>query len=172
MIKLFTQVLLILSLFFQLVVPAFAKDDLVYVVPIAGTINPGMASFVERTYHEAEKAGAARVILEIDTYGGYIDSAIRIEERVLASSVPTSSYVTKKAVSAGVLVTLAGEKVFMAPGAVIGAAEPRVGKQKADEKVVSMWAGKLRDAAEIHGKDGTIAAAMADADIEIPGLKA
>lgn len=60
----------------------------------------------------------------------------------------------------------------MAPGTTIGAAEPRVGEKKADEKTVSMWAQKLASTAEIYGRDRKIAAAMADADIEIPGLVA
>ncbi|ATW25338.1 NfeD family protein [Candidatus Formimonas warabiya] len=166
------QVLCAVILFFSLVVPVFAKPgDLVYVVPIKGTIDPGLATFVERIYEEAEQAGAARVILEIDTYGGYIDAAIRIKERALASTVPTSSFVTKKAISAGALITLAGEKIFMASGTTIGAAEPRAGEEKADEKVVSMWAQELRATAEAYGRDGNIAAAMADSDIVIPGLK-
>ncbi|MEL7568800.1 MAG: nodulation protein NfeD, partial [Dehalobacterium sp.] len=171
--KLFTRWLWAMILLLVLYVPASAQPgNLVYVVPIEGTIDPALATFVERTYDEAERAGATRVILEIDTYGGYIDAAIRINERVMTSPVPTSSFVTRKAISAGVLITLSGEKIFMAPGTTIGAAEPRVGNEKADEKVVSMWSQKLRAAAETHGRDGNIAAAMADEDLEISGLKA
>jgi membrane-bound serine protease (ClpP class) len=144
---------------------------LVYVIPVEGTIDPALASFVDRIYDEAEDLGAARVILEIDTYGGYIDSAIRIKERVMLSPIPTSSFITKKAISAGALIALSGETIFMAPGTTMGAAEPRVGEKKADEKVVSMWAQELRAAAETYGRRGDIAAAMADADLEIEGIK-
>lgn len=171
--KLFTRSLWAMIFLLVLYVPALAKPgDLVYVVPIEGTIDPALATFVDRVYDEAEQVGAARMILEIDTYGGYIDAAIRIKERVMLSPVPTSSFVTKKAISAGALITLSGEKIFMAPGTTIGAAEPRVGEEKADEKVVSMWSQELRAAAETYGRDGDIAAAMADADIEIKDLKA
>lgn len=163
----------IMLFMFISVVSAFAQQKgPVYIIPIDGTIDPTLASFVEKTYDEAEQAGATRVVLEIDTYGGYIDAAIRIKERVMSSSVPTTSFVTKKAISAGALITLSGEKIFMAPGTTIGAAEPRIGEEKADEKVVSMWSQELRAAAETHGRDGDIAAAMADADIEIKDLKA
>ncbi|MCR6544937.1 nodulation protein NfeD [Dehalobacterium formicoaceticum] len=173
MCKLRTQWFWILLILLILSVPALAQPgDVVYIIPIEGNIDPALASFVERIYDEAEEADAARVILEIDTYGGYIDAAILINERALRSSVPTTSFVTKKAISAGALITLSGEKIFMAPGTTIGAAEPRLGDQKADEKVVSMWSQKLRAAAETYGRDGNIAAAMADADIEIEGLKA
>jgi len=171
--RLFIRSLWAMIILLVLYVPVMAKPgDIVYVVPIEGTIDPGLATYVDRAYNEAEQAGATRVILEIDTYGGYIDAAIRIKERVMLSPVPTSSFVTKKAISAGALITLSGEKIFMAPGTTIGAAEPRVGEKKADEKVVSMWAQALRSAAETYGRDGDIAAAMADADIEIKDLKA
>lgn len=171
--KWFTRSLWAILILLVLNVPVLAKPgDLVYVIPIEGTIDPALASFVERIYDEAEQAGATRVILEIDTYGGYIDGAIRINERAMLSSVPTSSFVAKKAISAGVLIALSGEKIFMAPGTTIGAAEPRVGEEKADPKVVSMWSQKLRAAAETYGRNGNIAAAMADADIVIKDLKA
>jgi membrane-bound serine protease (ClpP class) len=164
--------LLCTLLFFLLPVPGSAEPgDLVYVIPVEGTIDPALASFVDRIYDEAEDLGAARVILEIDTYGGYIDSAIRIKERVMLSPIPTSSFITKKAISAGALIALSGETIFMAPGTTMGAAEPRVGEKKADEKVVSMWAQELRAAAETYGRRGDIAAAMADADLEIEGIK-
>jgi membrane-bound serine protease (ClpP class) len=58
----------------------------------------------------------------------------------------------------------------MTPSATIGAAEPRIFNQTADTKVISVWAGKLTAVAEARGRDGLIAAAFADADIEIEGL--
>lgn len=169
--KIIKIITLFIYLFSICIVPGMAKaSDYVYVVPINGTIDPGLASFVERIYDEAEENGVTHIILEIDTYGGRIDAAIRIKERILASSIPTVSFVTKKAISAGALITLAGEKIAMAPATTIGAAEPRIGSKKADEKVLSMWRKTLADTAETRGRDGQIAAAMADADIEIPGL--
>ncbi|MGI6713310.1 MAG: NfeD family protein [Bacillota bacterium] len=171
--KIIIGILFVLGLFWIYVTQSIAKPgDTVYVIPIKGTIDPGLVSFVNRSFDEAEKLGAAVIILEIDTYGGRIDSAIQINERALASSSPVISFVTQKAISAGALIALSGEKIFMAPGTTIGAAEPRVGEKKADEKTVSMWAQKLASTAEIYGRDRKIAAAMADADIEIPGLVA
>jgi membrane-bound serine protease (ClpP class) len=170
--KIFTGFIWVVLILTVLLAPGWAKPgDLVYVVPIEGNIDPALATFVDRVYDEAEEMGAARVILEIDTYGGYIDAAIRIKERVMLSDVPTSTFVEKKAISAGALIALSGEKIFMAPGTTMGAAEPRVGTEKADEKVLSMWAQELRAAAETYGRRGDIAAAMADADIEIEGVK-
>jgi membrane-bound serine protease (ClpP class) len=58
----------------------------------------------------------------------------------------------------------------MTPAATMGAAEPRLLNTTADPKTVSFWAGKLTATAEARGRDGQIAAAFADADIEIEGL--
>jgi len=154
----------------SLVWPAEAQASVVYHARLSGTVEGGMAAFVERVCREAEENRADLLLLEIDTYGGRIDSAIAIKERILACQVPTASFVSGKAISAGALIALAGEKVVMAPGTTIGAAEPRLGEEKADEKIVSMWSKELASTAEARGRDGQIAAAMADADIAIPDL--
>lgn len=151
-------------------VPALAAGE-TYVIPIRGDIDNGNWRFIERAYREAQANGAEAIIFEIDTYGGYLDSAINITDLILASAIPTYCYVDNKAISAGSLIALAGETVVMTPGATIGAAEPRQwNNETADPKVVSMWAAKLSAVAQTRGRDGQIAAAFADADIVIEGL--
>lgn len=149
---------------------AAAPGGPVYVVPIAGTIDPGLATFVERVYAEAEGEAAAAVILEIDTPGGLIASAQQMRNTIRRSPLTTIAYVREQALSAGVLISLAADVLVMAPGTTIGAAEPRVGTAPADEKTVSAWAGELAAAATEHGRDPEIARAMADADVAIPGV--
>lgn len=141
-----------------------------YVIPIRGDIDNGNLLFVQRAYSEALSGGAEAIVFEIDTYGGSIDSAINIKDIIMSSQVPTVCFVTNKAISAGSLIALAGEQMAMRPGSTIGAAEPRVGSQKADEKTLSMWSAQLSSVAEARGRDGKIAAAMADSDIVIEGL--
>ena len=150
--------------------PVYAQAAVVYVVPVSGTVDGGLAAYIDRACREAEDDQADLLLLEIDTYGGRVDSAITIKERILRCQVPTASFVTGKAISAGALIALAGEKMVMAPGTTIGAAEPRLGEAKADEKVVSMWSKELAATAEARGRNGQIAAAMADSDIAIAGL--
>ena len=58
----------------------------------------------------------------------------------------------------------------MKTGGSIGAAEPRLGDEKADEKVVSFWTAQLTSAAESHGRDTKLAAAMSDSRVVIEGL--
>ncbi len=81
-------------------------------------------------------------------------------------------FVANKAISAGALIALSGNDLLMAPGSVIGAAEPRSGSEPVDEKYLSMWRAELAAAAQARGKDPDIAAAMADASIVIEGLSA
>lgn len=115
--KIIIGILFVLGLFWIYVTQSIAKPgDTVYVIPIKGTIDPGLVSFVNRSFDEAEKLGAAVIILEIDTYGGRIDSAIQINERALASSSPVISFVTQKAISAGALIALSGEKNIYGSG--------------------------------------------------------
>lgn len=147
-----------------------STSDVVYVVPVERVIDRGLASFVKRSYAEAEANGVKAVILEIDTPGGYINDALAIRDTINHSSVSTIAFVRGGAISAGALIALVADTLVMAPGTTIGAAEPRLGNKKADEKTVSYWAAQLAAAAEEHNRNPKVAAAMADADIEIPNL--
>ena len=167
----------VLSVFISIIVAtilttsAFASPaQMVYVIPVDGTIDPGQAKFIERNYREAEKLQAAMVLLEIDTPGGLVDAALDIRDTVRRSSMPTTAYVRGGAISAGALITLACKTIAMEPGATIGAAEPRIGDKKADEKYISYFAKEMASTAEVNGRNPDIAAAMVDSDIEIPGL--
>lgn len=138
----------------------------VYVIPIEGTIDEGLAAFVERALAEARDAGAVAVLLEINTFGGRVDSATRIKDGLTAMPVPVVAFVTQRAWSAGALIALGARYIAMAPGTSIGAAEPR----PADEKVISALRKEFEAAAEARGRDPLIAGAMVDADVEIEGV--
>ncbi len=139
----------------------------VYIIPIHGVIDWGVAGFVSRALREAAQANARAVIVEIDTPGGRLDAVIDISAAMLVSPVPVMiSFVTREATSAGVLITISAPKVVMAPGSTIGAAEPR----PLTEKVLSYWKSRLRAAAEATDRDPILVEAMADARIEIEGV--
>lgn len=150
--------------------PQAAGQD-VYRVPVVGEIELGLAPFIERSVREAERAGAAAVILDIDTPGGRVDAAERIADAVSDAAVPVYAYVNRRAFSAGALISLATQRIYMRSGAVIGAATPIVGTgEKAPEKIVSAMRSEMRALAEARGLDPRIAEAMVDEDIEIPGV--
>jgi len=148
----------------------------VYVVPIEGVIDLGLAPFVARVLAEAEKAGAAAVILEVNTFGGRVDAAVQIRDSLLTARVPTVAFVNKRAISAGALISLAAEKLAMADGGTIGAATPVQagapggGTQPTSEKTVSYVRKEFRATAESRKRPPAIAEAMVDPDVAIDGV--
>lgn len=143
------------------------SSEKVVFIPVKGTIEPGMVSFIERSLDKAYHMGAKKVILEIDTPGGLIQSAKEIKSLVIDSRTPTVAFISNEAKSAGALISLAAGKIYMNPGASIGAAEPIPN----NEKILSSWRSDLRATAEAHGRNPEIAAGMADRNIVIEKVK-
>ena len=137
----------------------------VYVLPITGEIDFGLAAFVRRGLAAAEQNGAA-VVLEINSFGGLVAAATEIRDAVVRAEVPVISYITDRAWSAGALIALAAPQIAMAPGSSIGAAEPR----PAEEKTISAVRAEFEATAQRTGRNPLIAAAMVDADVVVEGL--
>jgi membrane-bound serine protease (ClpP class) len=154
--------------------PTQPARPVVYVVPIQGIIDLGLAPFVQRVLDEA--AGAAAVILEINTFGGRVDAAVLIRDALLQTRVRTVAFINKRAISAGALISLAAEIIVMADGGTIGAAtpvtlgEPGGPAQPVAEKSVSYVRKEFRSTAEARKRPPLLAEAMVDADVEIPGV--
>jgi membrane-bound serine protease (ClpP class) len=155
--------------------PAQSKT-VVYVAPIEGIIDLGLAPFVRRVVEEAEKSGAAAVILKINTFGGRVDAAVLIRDTLLGAKVKTVAFIDKRAISAGALISLACHVIVMGDGGTIGAATPvqlggqRTGTQPTDEKTLSYVRKEFRSTAEFRKRPPLIAEAMVDPDVAIPGL--
>jgi membrane-bound serine protease (ClpP class) len=149
---------------------------LVYVAPIEGIIDLGLAPFVERVLAEATAAKADAVVLEINTFGGRVDAAVVIRDALLRSRVRTIAFVNKRAISAGALISLAAEKIVMADGGTIGAATPvQMGgpggaTKPVDEKSVSYMRKEFRSTAESRKRPPLVAEAMVDPDVVIAGV--
>jgi membrane-bound serine protease (ClpP class) len=143
----------------------------VYRVPVTGVIELGLAPFIERSLEEAAAGGAAAVVLDVDTPGGRVDAAERIADALRDSPVPVYAFVNRRAFSAGALISLAADQIYMMPGSVIGAATPVDGAgTKASEKIVSAMRSEMRALAEERGLDPRIAEAMVDESLGAPGL--
>jgi membrane-bound serine protease (ClpP class) len=145
-------------------------DQLVVVIPIRGTIEPGIGHFLQRSLDEAAEDGADLVILDIETPGGRLDTVLQMRDAILGSSVPVVAFVNREAFSAGALITIASDEIWMAPGGVFGAATPVLGGETADEKTVSAVRSTFRSTAEEQGRDPLIAEAMVDPAVVVPGL--
>jgi len=157
-------------------IPSFAEDGgagrEVVVVPIEGTIDLGLVPFVQRAIDE--HPDAAVVVLDVDTHGGRVDAAVQIRDSLLASDVPVVAFVNRRAISAGALISLAADHIVFAPGGSMGAATPVTiedGEMQAvGEKMVSYMRAEMRATAEATDRDGDLAEAMVDADVEIDGI--
>ncbi len=106
--------------------PAAASGEL-FVVRIDGSINPASADYLMSAMETAEAAGAAALLIELDTPGGLVSATQDIIQAMLNASVPTIVYVTPRgatATSAGTFITLAANVAAMMPGTSIGAAHP------------------------------------------------
>jgi len=140
-------------------------------VPVVGTIEMGLAPFIERSIEDARVMGAAAVILDIDTPGGRVDAAEQIVDAISDSEVPVFAFVNRRAFSAGALISLATERIYMRPGSVMGAVTPVDGSgTKASEKIVSAMRSEMRSLAEAHDLDPEIAEAMVDESLAIPNV--
>lgn len=157
--------------------PAFAQSEIialpeipdegdVWIIKIHGDIDLGLASYVARSTEEAIEAKAALIIIEINTFGGRVDAATEIRDTLLRSGIATAAWITERAWSAGALISLSADSIWMSPGASIGAAEPR----PMDEKTVSALRAEFESMAERVGRDPLIAAAMVDKNVEVPGV--
>ncbi len=149
---------------------AGASSELVVVIPIRGTIEPGVGHFLERSLDEAESRGATAVILDINTPGGRLDTVLEMRDAILDSPLRTIAFVNREAFSAGALITIASEEIWIAPGGVFGAATPVLGSETADAKTISAVRSTFRATAETRGRDPKIAEAMVDLVVAIPGL--
>ena len=110
-------------------VPAAAQGNSpkVYLITVEGPLTPVTVSYIERSIRVSEQAGAAALILTLNTPGGRSDWMQQIVESVRASEVPIVIYVSPRgasAASAGTLITLAAHVAVMAPETTIGAASP------------------------------------------------
>jgi len=150
--------------------------SIVYVAPIEGMIDLGLAPFVRRVLDEADKAGAAAVILKINTFGGRVDAAVMIRDALLGAKVKTVAFIDKRAISAGALISLACHVIAIGDGGTIGAAtpvqtgSPGEGTKPTDEKSVSYVRKEFRSTADVRKRPPLVAEAMVDPDVAIPGL--
>ncbi|MDH5429717.1 MAG: nodulation protein NfeD [Nitrospirota bacterium] len=153
-----------------------SQKPIVFVMPIEGVIDLGLAPFVQRVLEEAATEKASAIVLDINTFGGRVDAAVLIRDALLESKVLTVAFINKRAISAGALISLATEKIVMADGGTIGAATPvQIGlpgtpAQPVEEKTVSYMRKEFRATAESRNRPPLIAEAMVDSNVEIPGL--
>lgn len=162
---------LFITLYILSVFALWAKADSrpVYVIPVETEIDNSAFRHVGNGLKEAQKAGAQAIILHLNTYGGALEAADSIRTALLRFDLPTVAFVDVNAASAGALIALACDSVYMAPAASMGSATVVNGAgEPLPEKYQSYMSTIMRATAEHHGResaDGDSAAWRRDPEI-------
>ncbi|MGI8891506.1 MAG: NfeD family protein, partial [Chthoniobacterales bacterium] len=143
----------------------------VVVIPLQGEVAPSLSLFLRRAEKEAESNGAAAIILNMDTYGGRLDSAEEITTILNHATIPTYTYINSNAGSAGALIALATKHIYMAPVSAIGAAAPILSTGEdlpatQKEKTISFWSALVRGNALRNGHNPDIGEAFMNKEKE------
>ncbi|MDR2028471.1 MAG: nodulation protein NfeD, partial [Treponema sp.] len=151
----------------------------VWIIPVRGDIEASLVSFVRREAREALNQGAAFIIFEIDTFGGRVDSALQITSFIMSiRNARTIAWIHNSEASmgvswsAGALIALSCQEIYMAQGTSMGAAAPvTVGvdgsSEATGEKTVAAVRSQMAALAERNGYPVGIALAMVDLDVEL-----
>ncbi len=134
-------------------------------------IAPPVWRTTKNAIEEAEKQNYDLIIIHLNTYGGMLDAADSIRTKILNSKIPVYVFIDKNAASAGALISLACDSIYMAEGASIGAATVvnQKGEQMPD-KYQSYMRSMMRSTAEANGRDPRIAQAMVDPKVYVAGI--
>ena len=146
-------------------------SDTVYRIPIEGTIDLGLPPFINRMLQEAKSMDAEVIVFDINTFGGRVDAATQIKDAILGVDIKTVAFVNRRAISAGALITLSCEQVYMAGGGLIGAATAvDMSGKKGSEKVISFMREEMASTAEKRGRSKDIARGMVDEELAFTHL--
>ncbi|MEJ0033022.1 MAG: hypothetical protein WDO15_22915 [Bacteroidota bacterium] len=145
----------------------------VMVMEIKDEIDPRMTRYVELALAHATETKADYVIVEMDTYGGTLTDAKEIVQKIMDFKKPIWVFVNSDAASAGALISIACDSIYMSPGASIGAATVVVGSggEAAPDKYQSYMRSIMRSTAEENGRRPEIAEGMVDERIVIDSIK-
>lgn len=167
-------------LFITLSAPLLAQESdsleqgkkTVYTFKIDDNIDPRMNRKVRLALEDAKNKGADLIIIEMDTYGGAVNDADDIRTMILEETKPIHVWINKDAASAGALISIACDSIYMAPGASIGAATVVMGGggEAAPDKYQSYMRSMMRSTAEAKGRNPKIAEAMVDENLEVEGV--
>jgi len=154
---------------------AFCQKEkpLVMVMDIKAEIDSRMTRYVDLALDHAKKIEADYVVIEMDTYGGVLTNAKDIVDKIMAFKKPIWVFVNSDAASAGALISIACDSIYMSPAASIGAAtvvESGSGNA-APDKYQSYMRSIMRATAEENGRDPRIAEGMVDERIVIDSVK-
>ena len=173
----FLTVFFLTNLIFLFLSPALSagNDSLssttVFTFNIKEEIAPPVWHTTRKAMEQAQKEHADIILIQMNTYGGMLEAADSIRTKILHSKIPVYVFIDNNAASAGALIALACDSIYMSPAANIGAATvvDQSGKPLPD-KYQSYMRSLMRSTAETKGRNPTIAEAMVDPRIFIKGI--
>lgn len=168
-----TPLLWLFLCLFAGLLPLSAQTDSkkIYVFEIDDNISKPALRKTEKALEEAKEMKADLLLLRLNTFGGELEAADKIRTLLLDAPMPTMVYIDNNAASAGALISIACDSIYMAPGGSIGAAS--VVNQEGEimpDKYQSYMRSLMRTTAEKNGRDPMIAQAMVDPDIYVKGI--
>jgi membrane-bound serine protease (ClpP class) len=160
----------------SVVAPATASETIhkgdVVVVPLHGEVSPSLLAFLRRAVKTAENNEASGIVFDINTYGGRLDTATEIVNALNQIEIPTYTFINTNAGSAGALIAVGTQHIYMAPVSAIGAAAPILPTGEdlpstAREKTISYWSALVRSSAIKNGHNPDLAEAFMNKDKEV-----
>ncbi|HAA10476.1 MAG TPA: serine protease [Cytophagales bacterium] len=151
--------------------PTPGDKETIMVMEIRTEIDPRSNRYVQLALEHAEDIEADRIIIDMNTFGGALNDADEIRQAILDLEVPVYVFINKNAASAGALISIACDSIYMAPGASIGAATVVVADgSAAPDKYQSYMRGIMRTTAEKTGRRPDIAEAMVDENLSVDSI--
>src|SRR5256885_6062602 len=147
------------------------KGD-VAVVPLRGEVAPSLLAFLRRAVKKAESNEASAIIFDMKTTGGRLDTAADMVNALNQTKVPSYTFINTNAGSAGALIAVATQHIYMSSVSAIGAAAPILPTGEdlpatAKEKTISYWSALIRGSATKNGHNPDVAEAFMNKDKEV-----
>src|SRR6266850_7709590 len=156
--------------------PAHARETIhkgnVVVVPLRGEVAPSLLAFLRRAVKTAESNDASAIVFDMNTYGGRLDTGTEIVNALNQIKIPTYTFINTNAGSAGALIVIATQHIYMAPVSAIGAAAPILSTGEdlpatAKEKTISYWSALVRGSAIKNSHNPDLAEAFMNKEKEV-----
>ena len=147
-----------------------------------GAISEWNLAYIGRWLERARDQKAGLFVIHLTTYGGSLTTVIRMAEKISdAKGLRTACFVDDRAISAGALVALSCDDIYMKPNSNIGAATPimvspggggpEAVPAKVEEKFIRVTVSKFESIAQKKGHSAALAAAMVDPDLEVLAVR-
>ncbi len=162
---------IILLLFVSLFITEAMAQKKVMVFKLMDEISPKTWRYTQKAFQSAREQNVSAVVMELNTYGGLLDDADSIRSTILNAGMPVYVYINNNAASAGALISLACDSIYMHPGGTIGAAS--VVNQNGEllpDKYQSYMRGIMRSTATQNHRRGDIAEAMVDGNVVVDSI--